>query len=283
MQWLFVYSDDQGSKTTKGEYDFASTQFPNLSKEFAEVAFYGNTGDKKVVKVENQSYSGYHYIEVMEQKNPELAYKIAYLSRAIEASQETINSASSAASQFAANSRSKKDFDENTKKQNRAALIATDIKKNDNTIQGLGDSRPLIRWVYENEVGDVSEPFEVGDRYVVAVITDESKKGLMNVAKARFIAEPFIRNEKKAQQILNKFKSASTLEAAAQQIGSNILRADSVGFAQPFIPNVGNEPKITGAAFNKSLQGKVSEPIAGNTGVFVVKGERIFAGVNPRQ
>ena len=33
---------------------------------------------------------------------------------------------------------------------------------------------------------------------------------------------------------------------------------------------MGSEPKIIGAAFNKSLQGKISELIEGNSGVFVV-------------
>ena len=63
---------------------------------------FTETGDKKVVKVENQAYSGYHYIEVLEQKNIEPAYKIAYLAKPIDASQETINTASNLAAQFAA-------------------------------------------------------------------------------------------------------------------------------------------------------------------------------------
>jgi peptidyl-prolyl cis-trans isomerase D len=49
------------------------------------------------------------------------------------------------------------------------------------------------------------------------------------------------------------------------------MKADSIGFNAPFIPNIGNEPKIVGAAFNKSLNGKASEPIAGGTGVFAVQ------------
>ena len=36
------------------------------------------------------------------------------------------------------------------------------------------------------------------------------------------------------------------------------------------IPGLGNEPKIVGAAFNKNLVNKVSEPFAGNSGVFVI-------------
>jgi len=275
------YSDDPGSKSTGGEYEFTSQQFGTLTKEFAEVAFYGKTGDKKIVKVESPNYSGYHYIEVLDQRKIEPAYKIAYLSKSIDASQETINNANNLAAQFAANSRDKKQFADNAAKQNLQILSAADIKKNDYAIQGLGESRQFVRWVYENKTGDVSEPYEIGDRYIVALITGTSDKGLMSVAQARPTAEPYIINEKKAQQIIaNKFKGGNSIEAVAQGAGTNVMHADSVGFAQPFIPNVGNEPKITGAAFNKSLQGKVSEPIAGNTGVFVVKGENVSAVAN---
>lgn len=271
------YSDDAGSKSTKGEYDFTSSQFPNLSKEFAEVAFYGNTGDKKVVKVENQAYSGYHYIEVVEQKKIEPAYKIAYLAKPIEASQETINTANSAAAQFAANSRNKKQFDDNALKQKLPVLSSADLKQNDFQVPGLGESRQFIRWIYENKTGDVSEPYAIGDKYVVAQITGISDKGLMSVEKARAAAEPLIMNEKKAQKIISSKLKGTTLEQIAQSAGVGVLHADSVGFNQPFIPNIGNEPRIAGAAFNKGLQGKVSEPIAGNTGVFIIKDEGVSA------
>jgi len=274
------YSDDPGSKETQGEYTFTSQQFANLSKEFAETAFYGNTGDKKVVKVDNQAYSGYHYIEVMEQKKVETAYKIAYLSKPIEASQETIINANNLASVFAANSRDKKQFEENAAKQNLQILTALDVKKNDYTIPGLGESRQFVRWIYENKTGEVSDPNEIGDKYIVALITDVADKGLMSVAKARSTAEPLIINEKKAQQIISSKFKGSTIEQIAQSTGNAVLRADSVGFMQPFIPNVGPEPKVAGAAFNKSLQGKISEPIAGNSGVFVIKGESISALAN---
>ena len=275
---VIKYSDDQGSKATAGEYTFPSTQFSGISKEFAETAFYGSVGDKKVVKVENSSYSGYHYIEVLNHLNTGTGYKVAYLSKTIDASQETINTANNAAAQFSATSRNQKQFEQNAAKEKIQPLTAVDIKPNDFSIPSLGESRQFIRWVYDNKVGDVSEPYEIGDNYVVALITSTQQKGIMGVAKARQTAEQFIRNEKKAKQIIStKFKGGATLEAIALGATAQILRADSVSFAQPFIPNVGNEPKITGAAFNKSLQGKLSEPIAGNTGVFVIKADKISA------
>ena len=130
-----------------------------------------------------------------------------------------------------------------------------------------------MRWLYENKTGAVSEPVEVGDRYVVAIITGTNPAGILSPAEARPLVEGFVRNEKKAKQILDTKFKGSTLEAIATAIGSTVQRADSISFSTPFMPGIGSEPKIIGAAFNKSLAGKASSPIAGTTGVFAVKVE----------
>ncbi|BAV09745.1 peptidyl-prolyl cis-trans isomerase D [Filimonas lacunae] len=270
------YSDDPGSKATNGEYEFASTQFAGLSKEFAEVAFYGNVGDKKVVKVENGAYAGYHYIEVLSQKNKQIAYKVAYLAKPISASSETIGTASTAAMQFASASKSKAQFDEAANKANKFPSPSPDIKENDFSIMGLGENRQFVKWIFENKVGDVSDPTEIGDKYVVAIITGVNKAGTLSARAARPMVEGILKNEKKAQQILAKF-TGNSLEAYAQSTGTAVQRADSLSFQSPFIPAVGSEPKVVGAAFNKDVQGKVSAAIAGNTGVFAVKGEGVSA------
>jgi peptidyl-prolyl cis-trans isomerase D len=275
------YSDDQGSKATNGEYEFSSLQFANLSREFAEVAFYGNVGDKKTVKVSNDSYSGYHYIEVLSQKNFEPAYKIAYLSKPILASDETVNAAMGLASQFAAESRNRKDFDANVAKQKLNKFNAADIKPLESSIPGLGSSRELVRWIFEAEVGDVAEsPILVGDKYVVPVLTAAFEEGVMPVAMARPLVEPIIANEKKADQIKKKIQNATTLEAVAQSTGQQVSKADSLSFSAAFIPNVGQELKVVGAAFYKGHLNKVSQPIAGNGGVFVLRTENVSAVAN---
>ncbi len=192
------YSDDQGSKDKGGEYEFTLSQFPSLSKEFAETAFYGLAGDKKTVKVDNNSYSGYHYIEVLSQKAFEPAYKIAELSKAIVPSDETMNKQNGLASQFAAESRDKKQFDANAKKNNYNKLIAADLKPLDAMIMGVGSSRELIRWVYQADAGDVSEtPFLVEDKYVVPVVIRVYEEGTMAVEKARPLVESILRNQEK--------------------------------------------------------------------------------------
>ena len=267
------YSEDPGSKETGGEYDFGSQQFGTIAKEFAEAIFYGATGDKKVVKTS----FGYHYIEVLAQKNFEQAFKIAYLSRPVVPSVETENAASGAANQFAGESRDAKSFEANATKNSFTKLIAQDIKPNDIMIPGLGSSRQLVRWINDAKPGDVSEPFNIEDKYIVAMLTEINKEGVVSAAKARPQLEFLLRNNKKAEVIGKKIAASNSLEAVATATQQTVLRSDSVRFASPFIPNVGQEPKVIGAAFNKANQSKISAPITGNTAVFVLKTENISA------
>ncbi|MHA4842975.1 peptidylprolyl isomerase [Flavitalea antarctica] len=269
-------SEDEGSKTTGGVYTFSSNQFGDLSKEFAETAFYGNAGDKKTVKVENSKYSGFHYIEVLSQQNFETGYKIAYFSKPILASDLTRNTAMGLASQFAAESRDRKQFDANAKKKNINKFVAADIKPLDYTIFGLGDSRELVKWVFDAKAGQVAEqPYMVGDKYVVPAVISVYEEGTMPVDKARPLVEAKIRNNKKAELIIKKIGNANTLEAVAQATGQSVSKVDSIRFSQPNIPNVGPELKVAGLAFSKGAQGKVSPPVVGELGVFVLRSDNV--------
>ncbi|MBC7720933.1 MAG: peptidylprolyl isomerase [Pedobacter sp.] len=267
------YSDD-GTKDKGGVYDY----FPQgkMVGAFNDFSFDKPVGSKGVVKTEY----GYHYIEVLGQKNPQPAYKVAYLAKPIISSNETVTTASTAAAQFAATSKNKKSFDENALKLNKLPMPSGDIKPVDFAVQSVGtggDSRKLVRWVYDNSTGDISEPFEMGDKYIVAVITSVSKPGLPSVGTLRPLVENLVRNEKKAKQIIDTKFKGTTLEAIATSAATTVQKADSVLFSNPFIPGVGMEPKVAGAAFNKDLKGKVSEAIAGSGGVYAVRVESIGA------
>jgi peptidyl-prolyl cis-trans isomerase D len=268
------YSDDQGSKPTGGKIEM----FPQaqMTPAFNDFSFANPVGTKQVVKTE----FGYHYVEILKQTPRVPSYKIAYLSKPLLPSTETINAASTAAAQFATSSSDLKSFNANAVKSNKQALPATNIKENDFSIQGIGDTRAMVRWVYEKSVGDVSEPFEIEDNYLVAIITSEDKKGLMGVEAARPQVEGIVRDQKKATIIKSSFKGNS-LESYAGSGKTTVQQLDSIGYAFSMLANVGNEPKIIGAAFNKSLLNKVSEPIAGNTGVFVVSVNAL--GAKPAQ
>lgn len=265
------YSDDGGSKEKGGVYDY----FPQgqMVIPFNDFAFNNPVGAKGVVKTD----FGYHYIEILGQKNRAPAYKIAYLAKPIISSNETMNEANTAAASFASSAKGSKEFNDNAAKLAKPILSATEIKQNDFTVGTMANTRSLVRWIYENKEGAVSDPTEVGDQIIVAMVTSVNKAGLMGANEARPLVEGLIRNDKKAKIIIETKMKGSSLEEIAKSSGSSILRADSLSFGSGFINGVGNEPKIVGAAFNKAVQGKVADLIAGSSGVFAVKGETVAA------
>jgi len=265
------FSDDPGSKVKGGDLGYFASG--RMVKAFDDFCFTGKKGERKVVKTE----FGYHLIEIEDQKNFGPAYKIAYLSKQIVPSQNTQDMASGLANQFAGESRSAKAFDDNAKKRNYNKLLAGDIKPLAADVPGIGNSRQLVKWVYEADRGDVSEVFNVDNKYVVAVVTEINKEGLASPAKARPMVEYILKNKKKAEQIKSKIGTTSTLEAVATATGQQVLKADSIKFTAPFFPNAGQESKVGGYVFNAGAKGKVSPAITGNSGVYVVRTENVYA------
>ena len=270
-------SDDPGSKEKGGDLGYFTAD--RMVKEFADFCFSGKKGEKKIVK----SQFGYHYIEILDQKNFEPAYKIAYISKKIDVSQETDQAASGLASQFAGESRDAKAFDDNVQKYHLQKLLGPDIPPAETNIPGLGANRQLVRWAYDASLGNVSEPFPVGDKYVVALLTEINAAGTMTPAKARNQVEPLLRNKKKAEEIIKKEGSPASLDAAATAAGVPVQHADSVLFARSTLSaNSGQEGKVVGAAFDKELVGKpISPAISGTGGVYFIKVENVSAMSNP--
>ncbi|HET9430148.1 MAG TPA: peptidylprolyl isomerase, partial [Chitinophagaceae bacterium] len=156
-------SEDPGSKDKGGVYETGSGQ---MVPEFNEFMFTMPVGSKGVIKTD----FGYHYMEVLSQKGSKTGYKIAYLSKPITASSETIQNAAGEASKFAANSQDEKSFNANYEKELKPRGInkgfGIDIKPSSAQIVGLAPSRALVRKIYEADKGEIIQPELVGDVYV---------------------------------------------------------------------------------------------------------------------
>ncbi len=153
------------------------------------------------------------------------------------------------------------------------------MKENDAQLGGLQDARPIVKWAFDAEEGEVSEPFSVASQFVVAVVTKKVKEGLPDSKSARPLVESLVRNKKKAEEIIKKVGKNTTMETAAAAYQSQVLTTgtdSTLNFDASIINGIGNEPKVAGASFNKEYQTKVSPPIEGNTGIFIIKTNSIF-------
>lgn len=276
-EMVLKYSDDEGSKQKKGEYEFGSTT--QLVDSFYRTVFYDPVGTKKIVKGESggqNAYIGYHYIEVLSQWKMEPAFKVAYLGKEILSSEETINTASNKATKLCGAARNSKQLEEYLKKNGLTKISSpTIVKENDYMLGSLQSARELIRWAFNAKQGEVSpEAFSIDNQYVVAVVEKIQQEGVPDAQTARPMVEQEIRNRKKAAEIIKKIPAGTTVEAAAAAYGKTVqtVGADStLTFSSLMIPGIGNEPKLIGAAFNKEWQAKPSPAIPGTFGVYVIK------------
>ncbi|HEY0298940.1 MAG TPA: peptidylprolyl isomerase [Arachidicoccus sp.] len=259
------YSDDGGSATKGGVIDYFTSG--QMLPEFNDFAFTAKTGDTKVVRTQ----VGYHYIEILGQTGATEGYKIASVSKSIDAAQTTIDSVDNVASSFVAANQTQKDFEASAQKKSLTVIPVPGLKENDYQVGNFGANRELIKWAYTHKVGEVSQPVHIGTNVIVATLISDTKAGLPDANAVRPYLQTLLANRKKAKIITDSKFKGSTLESYAQSSGVAVVTVDSLSFQTAMIPNVGTEPKVIGAAFNASLLNKASAPIAGNSAVFGIQ------------
>ncbi len=261
------YSEDPGSNTRGGFYPYFGQGY--MVPTFNDFAFDNPVGKKGIVK----TAFGYHYIEVLNQKNFATMYNIAYFNLPIQPSTETINEANNAAASFASQCRTGKDLDSIARKQGLGVQITRGIKQNDFTIQNIqGSARNVVRWIFDHPINQISEPLEIGNNLYIISVTAEIKKGLMTVAEAKSInVDKLVKNHKIAQYLRETKWNGVDLTQLSTNINKPILKIDSIGFENSFILDLAAyEPTFVGTALNKNFIKKSSPLLEGNAGVFMI-------------
>lgn len=265
------YSTDAGSKDKGGLYE--SFAYGQMVPEFNDFAFNKPSGSRAVVK----TAFGYHVMEAMGTRGSSPKYKIAFVAKEILTSEATFNKVNQDATKLSAQ-KGTKEFESYIAKSGLQKVSwPTILKENDYRVGQFQDARQLVRWAFEAKKGDVSEPFNIDDVFVVATVEKIAEEGTQDAATARAAVEGVVRNQKKAAIIIKKIGANPTPESAAAAYNkqAQTAGADSSivfnGANGPIIPNLGMEPKVIGASFNKEYQAKPSAPFAGSNGVFVVK------------
>ncbi len=239
---------------------------PNIPDEFMQFVYDHQAGDVGVVKTQY----GYHLIKINEKTNKEQGYKIGYLTAAMTPSQKTDNAIFSQANRFRGLNQTREEFEKTAKEKGYNIQVANDIQSDAFSVGNLPASREIIHWAFNAELNDLSKVFVLPNQYVVAVLTGVTEEGTAELADVRPQIEAIVRRDKKAEKIARKMKGGS-LEAIASAVKDSVSVGQHIGFATPFIPNYGFEPKVVGASFNKAwTEGKISTPVFGNNGVYVL-------------
>ena len=140
------------------------------------------------------------------------------------------------------------------------------------SVAGIQNSRQMIHWAFNAKKGDVSEIYEIGDRYVVAMLEKVVKEGYRPMEELENLLNTNVRRAKKGEAIAQQLSAVSpaTIEAYATAMNTKVDTVKFVSVASPSVAGIGYEPVVAGAAAGLEM-GELSAPVAGNRGVYVLQ------------
>ena len=147
------------------------------------------------------------------------------------------------------------------------------IAQGDRTVRGLDDSREVARWAYGAEKGDVSDIFNVGKDYVIAMVTEIDDNEYASLEKVSAQVRSQVLRDKKYDYIVKELSGATLAEQAAS-LGSEVEEFSDVTFGAFYVNGVGVEPRLVGAIASAE-KGALSAPVKGMSGVYVFEVEDV--------
>jgi peptidyl-prolyl cis-trans isomerase D len=259
---MLAYSNSDDSSSQQGG-DLGYFGPNEMVKPFNDFVFGNPIG--KVGLVETPF--GFHIIKVTDKQD---GVRLATVAQKIEPSEATSDKIFTQATQFEMDA-ANKDFAQLAKEMKLTVASPVTVTGMEENFASLGNQRAIIRWAFEDDskVGAIKR-FELANiGHVIARVKSIDDSGLVPVSQARAYVEPILKNKKKAELIKTKM-TGSSLEAIAKANAAKVEQAANITMENPVFGLVGAEPKVVGTAFSLATN-KVSAPIEGVTGVYVVK------------
>ena len=257
----------KGIATKEGEQDQEYGWFTEaeLQKDIAEPAFAGKVGQRFTVTLGMEDRT----FEITGLTKPTPKAKVAIIEREVTPSSKTFAAIYNEANQFVVNNQDEEAFRAAAEEAKMEIETATNLQKMANKVADLKSSRAIVRWAFNAKEGQVSDVFECGDKYIVAVLTathDGEYREFEDVqATLRYEAV----NRKTAEYISKQIADAKTLAEVAEKMGSEVRHIDALTEDSYRFGIEGMEPAAVGTAF-ATTAGELSKPVKGNQGVIVL-------------
>jgi len=198
--------------------------------------------------------------------------EVAYLTREIYASDQTLNEVYSQVYELINNNQKIDDLKVFAKENNIQPRTVT-LEKMDQAVPGLGVSRQIVRWAF-NEETNLGEPsfFDLENKYIIGVLSnvleDEIKPLTLVENEIRLILE----NKKKGDLIVQKINNLdyTSLSDIANLFNTQVKTIDGLNMNSDIFGSDGYNPEVVGL-FLGSKSGAISDPHISTRGVFMFK------------
>lgn len=244
---------------------FSEDVLRTQNRQVAEKAFAGKRGDRFTVAMG----LGEQTFEILDIAKATPKAKVAILERKVTPSSKTYSIIYNNAKQFIVNNGTEDKFRAAAQEAHMTIYPAYNLSENSDKVGQLKNSRPIVRWAFEAKEGQVSDVYECGDQFVVALLTDVKDGDFRPMSDVQGELTQMVRNEKKAELISKELAKATTIEEAAKAANTGVQHADNVTLSSNRFGNM-TEPAVVGAALALNAN-ELSAPIKGNQGVYVVR------------
>lgn len=218
---------------------------------------------------------GIQLFQVTDKTAPKSKVKVAILERKVTPSNQSYSTIYNQAKQFAVNGNTTEKFEKIANENGYIIRPAENLLSNTQFINRIPQSRQVVKWAFEADKGDVSDVFDCDRQtFIVANVTQINKKGYSTIDQVREQLKAEVIRDKKAEQMKEKFaqqlQQTPTLEGVATAMNLEVKTAPMVNFSSYQFGEAGMEPYILGSV-STMPQGKVSAPLKGEAGVYVVQ------------
>lgn len=259
----------QYAETAQKGGEIGVVPFNAFAADLAEQFVGKKKGD--IVKVENAAG-----IQIFKLNRVDAAQKYALVGTvnvAVEASSATRRNVHNVASIFSVDGKGSID---NFNTAATAAAVTPRVARvmqGDRTVSGLLDSREVARWTHGAKIGELSEIFNLGNAYVVAMLTEEDNSTYVPVAEKQYEISRILARDKKFE-ILKEKLAGALIEEIAQANGVEVASFENVKYSDFGVGTNSYEPALVGAIAKTTSTGAVSAPVKGSSvaAVFVVDG-----------
>ncbi len=213
-------------------------------------------------------------IQVMAKKAMKTKYQVAVVKCPVEFSKETYNDAYNKFSQFVAQNTTLENLKKNAEEAGYTLIPRSDFRSDEHYVGGVKSTTETLRWIFDAKVGEVSPLYECGenDHMMVVALEAVNKKGYTNINKvANMLRTEIVRN-KKAEQLMGLMQGFNSLDQVKNMLDAVSDSIKHVTFGAPAYISVthASEPAISAYA-SKMEMDKVSTPIKGNAGVYMIQ------------
>ena len=271
------YSEDKNAKAVGGNLGMVANGA--MVPKFNDLIFYDAIPGKYYTVT---TQFGVHIVQVLSKgTKTEERIKAAFVRKPIMPGSETLKKAEDDANNFLAANRNLEAMKKDAQAKGLQVQTSQPTKAYDYSLGSAGSGstgRDVVKWAFKDgSVGEVAPSVysfsEQGDsyisRFVVAALKSIQPKGMPTVANIKEDILPLVRNKKKGEILKSKI-TGSDLSAIAATYQTKVDTAMGVTFNATFVPKLGQEGDVIATAFNTAV-GSVSKPIAGQSGVFVIK------------